>query len=149
MSLNKVVTTMLEGGGVPSYDGIKFPASQAASSDVNTLDDYEEGSWTPNQGAGLTVSGAFSSVGSYTKVGRVVTVSAKLAGATNISSSNNGVLCSNLPFATEITAGHAYWGSAANNSTGTTVVQASNVSVIGVTALSATGAIYFTVTYFV
>jgi len=28
-------------------DGIGFPATQVASSDPNTLDDYEEGTWTP------------------------------------------------------------------------------------------------------
>src|ERR1035437_3947013 len=50
---------------------IKFPASQNASSDANTLDDYEEGTWTPNDasGAGLTFSTAF---GTYTKIGRTV-----------------------------------------------------------------------------
>lgn len=149
MSLTKVSSGMIAEGGVPSFDGIKFPGTQAASADVNTLDDYEEGSWTPNQGAGLTLSGAFSSVGSYTKIGRVVTVSAKLSGASTIASSAGGVICSNLPFAAETTSGHAYWGSAVNNSTGTTVVQANSSSITGVTALGATGAIYFTVTYFV
>ena len=29
------------------YSSIIFPATQNASSDVNTLDDYEEGTWTP------------------------------------------------------------------------------------------------------
>ncbi len=28
-------------------DGIKFPATQVSSADVNQLDDYEEGTWTP------------------------------------------------------------------------------------------------------
>jgi hypothetical protein len=51
--------------------GIKFPATQVASADANTLDDYEEGTWTPNQGPGLTVVGTFASSGSYTKIGRV------------------------------------------------------------------------------
>jgi hypothetical protein len=30
-----------------SGSGISFPATQSASSDANTLDDYEEGTWTP------------------------------------------------------------------------------------------------------
>lgn len=35
-------------GHVSSFGGnIKFPATQAASADANTLDDYEEGTWTP------------------------------------------------------------------------------------------------------
>jgi hypothetical protein len=33
--------------GVISVDGIKFPDPQVPSADPNTLDDYEEGSWTP------------------------------------------------------------------------------------------------------
>ena len=50
--------------------GIKFPATQAPSSDANTLDDYEEGTWTPG-GFGITFS---SATGKYTKVGNLVTV---------------------------------------------------------------------------
>jgi len=56
---------------------IKFPATQNVSADVNTLDDYEEGTWTPTDvsGAGLTLA---SGTGTYTKVGRVVAVAFSL-----------------------------------------------------------------------
>jgi len=59
--------------GLISANGgqIKFPVSQNASSDANTLDDYEEGTWTPNIGGNATYLGQ---VGVYTKIGRVVTV---------------------------------------------------------------------------
>jgi hypothetical protein len=54
-----------------SGTGIAFPATQSASSNANTLDDYEEGSWTPTDasGAGLSfsVSGAY-----YRKIGTLV-----------------------------------------------------------------------------
>jgi hypothetical protein len=60
---------------------IKFPATQNASSDVNTLDDYEEGTWTPtffgSSSAGTTTYN--SRAGNYTKVGRLVTVNASMA----------------------------------------------------------------------
>lgn len=47
---------------------IKFPATQISSADANTLDDYEEGTWTPAQaGVSLTVATA-----TYTKIGRCV-----------------------------------------------------------------------------
>ena len=46
---------------------ITFPAAQSASSDANTLDDYEEGTWTPTGGS-LTVN----ATGTSTKVGRFV-----------------------------------------------------------------------------
>jgi hypothetical protein len=54
--------------------GITFPATQSASSDANTLDDYEEGTFTPTV-AGSSVAGTASyttQTGSYTKVGRSV-----------------------------------------------------------------------------
>jgi hypothetical protein len=57
-------------GTTPSLNGITFPATQVASADANTLDDYEEGTWTPtvlNGGVGITVTTA-----SYTKIGRLV-----------------------------------------------------------------------------
>ena len=66
------------GDAIPANTGagITFPASQNASSDSNTLDDYEEGSWTPEI-VGDSTNGTFSAsyaTGRYTKVGRVVTV---------------------------------------------------------------------------
>jgi hypothetical protein len=58
--------------GASNYQGtgITFPATQNASSDANTLDDYEEGTWTPSVGGNTTYT---TQVGIYTKVGRVVT----------------------------------------------------------------------------
>jgi len=56
---------------------IKFPSSQLPSSDANTLDDYEEGTWTPtiaSTGTQPTVSSYETRSGFYTKVGNVVTV---------------------------------------------------------------------------
>ena len=56
-----------------SGTGISFPATQSASSDANTLDDYEEGTFTPS----ITASGVTSYLtqyGKYTKIGQVVIV---------------------------------------------------------------------------
>jgi hypothetical protein len=78
-----------------SSPGIQFNGDTAAA---NALDDYEEGTWTPNQGAGLTVVGTFSSVGRYTKVGNLVFVSGYVNGSTSVAIAAGGVLCSNLPF---------------------------------------------------
>lgn len=68
-------------GKTLSADGLKFPATQVASADGNTLDDYEEGTWTPTlmdnsldgtgEGQGYTSQGGF-----YTKIGRRVYISA-------------------------------------------------------------------------
>jgi hypothetical protein len=74
--------------------GITFPATQSASSDANTLDDYEEGTWTPTLGGTATYS---QQSGRYTKVGRVVTISFDLG----VSTLGTGVAhtISGLPFA--------------------------------------------------
>ena len=51
--------------------GITFPATQNASSNANTLDDYEEGEWTPTLGGTATYS---ARSGYYTKIGNFVFV---------------------------------------------------------------------------
>jgi hypothetical protein len=66
------------GTAVPSSGaGIAFPATQSASSDANTLDDYEEGTWTPTlrgSSSNPTVSSS-NATGWYTKIGNLVTLS--------------------------------------------------------------------------
>lgn len=89
------------GQGVPSSGmGIRFPAAQSASSDPNTLDDYEEGSWSPllqATGGNPTVNYA-EQFGRYVKIGRMVTVQFYLA--TNSYSGGSGTLrFGGLPFA--------------------------------------------------
>ena len=66
------------GNATPSTSGagITFPASQSASTDANTLDDYEEGTWTPNVGGNATYS---IQLGTYVKVGKLVTVNFDMA----------------------------------------------------------------------
>jgi hypothetical protein len=61
------------GTGVPSSGiGITFPATQSSSSDGNTLDDYEEGTWTPAVTSGFTTPGYGTRSGLYTKIGNIV-----------------------------------------------------------------------------
>ena len=55
---------------------IDFPAAQNASAGANTLDDYEEGTWTPKI-SGDSVAGTqtySTQTGYYTKVGRLLNV---------------------------------------------------------------------------
>ena len=72
------------GNGVAAFGGlvdisaatsgqIKFPATQNASSDANTLDDYEEGSHTTTANANTTLDNSYRAF-KYTKVGNVVNV---------------------------------------------------------------------------
>jgi hypothetical protein len=65
-------TLGLQGSTVTGGTGIAFPATQSASSNANTLDDYEEGTFTPTL-TNFTV-GNGNVQGSYTKVGDLVTV---------------------------------------------------------------------------
>jgi hypothetical protein len=90
------------GGTTPSTSGsgITFPATQSASSDANTLDDYEEGSWTPViEGFGSSGTGTYSSqVGRYTKIGNLVTISCYLAWSAH--TGTGGIKVAGFPFTT-------------------------------------------------
>lgn len=76
-------TTIGVGGATPSTSGsgITFPATQSPSSDANTLDDYEEGTWTPALTGSTGSAGSYSlstANGRYVKIGQLVYVSAGL-----------------------------------------------------------------------
>jgi hypothetical protein len=92
----------LDGGAVPqSGTGITFPATQSASSDANTLDDYEEGTWTPTL---TSAGGAFSGLGyagqtgKYTKVGNLVWVYGTLYTTSSFTGGSGLVSFAGLPF---------------------------------------------------
>ena len=58
----------LQSSDILPANWISFPTTQIPSTDPNTLDDYEEGTWTP-AGNGITLATAS---GRYTKIGDVV-----------------------------------------------------------------------------
>ena len=99
-----IVTTTIGVGGATasaSGSGVTFPATQSASSDANTLDDYEEGTWTPTVtfgggSTGLTLD-AGASVGRYVKIGRSVTINVRIL-FTNKGSSTGAAVIGGLPF---------------------------------------------------
>ena len=87
------------GTGVPSSGiGITFPATQSASSDANTLDDYEEGTWTPafSSAAGTVTYGQQKGV--YTKIGDTVFVSGFLQSNSTSGATSSQVFITGLPF---------------------------------------------------
>jgi len=115
LTLPVVATTIGVGGATPSGSGsgITFPATQSASSDANTLDDYEEGTWTPTVGGTATYT---SQSGTYTKVGRLMTVRFKLVINSIGSGSTNSI--SGLPIASSggvYPGTFGYWGSLATS----------------------------------
>jgi len=80
--------------------GITFPATQSASSNANTLDDYEEGTWTPVF-TGATSAGTYTyflQAGTYTKIGNIVTVFCDLTNITQSSAGSGQVRVTGLPF---------------------------------------------------
>jgi hypothetical protein len=70
-----VTTANANGGVLQLKSGITFPATAVAATDANTLDDYEEGTWTPSVGGTATYT---TQTGFYTKTGRQVTIWADL-----------------------------------------------------------------------
>jgi hypothetical protein len=112
LGLNKGTTLVLEGGASSSGTGIAFPATQSASTDANTLDDYEEGTIDGN-GLGLAYGTAGTSSftysdrrGTYTKIGRVVyfTIDIRLASFSKGTASGE-LFVVGLPFAQRNTSG--------------------------------------------
>jgi hypothetical protein len=99
----QVATTIGVGGATPAASGagITFPATESASSNANTLDDYEEGTWTPTLSADTTaptVSSFTQRTGTYVKVGSIVIVTCTVRA--NLSTTGTGgALITGLPFA--------------------------------------------------
>jgi len=83
-------------------DGIGFPATQVASSDANTLDDYEEGTWTPT--ISFTTPGDLSvsysaQTGLYTKIGRMVFITFNITATPTFTTASGSLTISTAPFA--------------------------------------------------
>ena len=72
---------------------IRFPATKIDSSDPNTLDDYEEGTWTPSLGGTTTYT---AREGSYVKIGRIVYLRGTII--VNLIGTGSTTLISGIPF---------------------------------------------------
>lgn len=80
------------------FTGVNFPASQVASSDANTLDDYEEGTWTPVLvNAGTVTYNTEYTGGRYTKIGNRCIVTFEVRWGAR-SGGSGDVAISGLPF---------------------------------------------------
>lgn len=88
------------GSGIASVNGIQFPATQIPSANANTLDDYEEGTWTPAfTSTGATFTYPRGQFGSYCKIGSLVYAQFYL-GADAAGTTTNGINLTGLPFTT-------------------------------------------------
>jgi hypothetical protein len=103
MRINAGAPILCLAGGNTSATGtgIAFPATQSASTDVNTLDDYEEGTFTPTI-VGTSPAGTATyaqQVGRYTKIGDRVLISIYLQWSAG---TGGGVMnISGLPFTSD------------------------------------------------
>ncbi len=91
-----VTAAKIASGQILPASGIVFPATQSASADANTLDDYEEGTWTPVVKLGSTVNTSSGVNATYTKIGRVVYIQATIATITKSGTGN--LFVDGLPF---------------------------------------------------
>jgi hypothetical protein len=94
--------TLVITGTTPTLNGITFPATQVPSADANTLDDYEEGTWTPviTSATGSITSYTVTSA-TYTKIGRSVTVNLYFTITNNGTGATRIDITNSLPFATQ------------------------------------------------
>jgi len=151
-------------GAIQLSAGVGFPATQVASANANTLDDYEEGTFTPTV-VGTTTAGVgtyATQVGRYTKIGNLVTLQVYLSWTAHTGTGN--MLFGNFPFTTSstqysaaaigyasnitLTAGHILTAFA---STSVTYISAYQTPTGGGSALDVpidlAGQIIFTITY--
>jgi len=115
--------------------GIQFPVIKVPSTGVNVLDDYEEGVWVPSIGGTATYT---TQVGTYTKIGRLVTFTIDLA--INVLGTGSTSLISGLPFPAAASPANqavpvAFWSSLA-----VTPVQLIALIAASASALTLTGA---------
>lgn len=108
-----LVGTTADFSGLLTTNGqIAFPATANPSADANTLDDYEEGTWTPT--LTFTTPGNLSvvysvRVGTYTKIGNMVTLTWGIATTTWTHTTASGnVTLTGAPF-TAATVGNGQW----------------------------------------
>jgi hypothetical protein len=153
------------GGILQLSSGITFPATQVLSTDPNTLDDYEEGTWTPTAFGESTAGTTTYSYqrGQYVKVGNMVTCTAGI-GVTNMTGTGK-LLFGNLPFTQSATTMDAYSASIGKVSSltfsnqlglmaiaSTTYIRAiliSNNSAYAQVDVDTAFEFYYTITYFV
>lgn len=92
------ISANTSGGILQLSSGITFPATQVASSDPNTLDDYEEGTFTPTV-TGSTTAGTATyanQYGRYIKIGRLVQIELLLTWSSGTGAGN--LVITGLPF---------------------------------------------------
>jgi hypothetical protein len=87
------------GGATAGAGGLAFPAIAVAVANANTLDDYEEGTWTPAYISSGATFAYTEQYGSYVKVGSLVTLQMRLKPSSVTGTTTNATALTGLPFA--------------------------------------------------
>lgn len=80
-----------------SGKGIDFSATPGTGTS-ELFDDYEEGTWTPTIAPASGAITSYTSSGTYTKIGRQVTINATVTVTDNGTGAGNYVVLGNMPF---------------------------------------------------
>jgi hypothetical protein len=128
-------------GSSGGITGLTFNATQSASADANTLDDYEEGTWTPTFAGGLSPGTyTLSNINAYyTKIGNQVTAYAYF-GFSAASGGSPGGVVSGLPFSYK--ASSRFVGSVLTANLNTSAATSNGIAILPSTLSSATS-LYF------
>ena len=106
-----VIAADIASGQTFALNGVQFPATQVPSADANTLDDYEEGTFTPTIRGEDTSGTPVTGNGFYTKIGRFVYVTVRFENVARPGGGASGNIVIDTPFvfATSVT-GYSYPG---------------------------------------
>jgi hypothetical protein len=87
---------------ITASKGVAFPATQVPSADANTLDDYEEGTFTPSIAASSgSITSYTSRTGYYVRVGSLVMVVVEMV-LSDKGSIGAAIRIADLPFTTSL-----------------------------------------------
>jgi hypothetical protein len=126
--------------------GINFTANTpAAGMTSQLLNWYEEGTWTPST-TFATFVGAASSEGTYTRIGRQVTIRGSLTGATSVTVGASGILTNGLPWNA---VSDSIGGMAASTNTASGNIRIAGPWVVATDTMASVTSITFTATYFI
>jgi hypothetical protein len=106
--------------------GIGFPATQVASSGANVLDDYEEGTWTPDITDGTNAMSIDVANGYYTKIGNRVYCNGAV-GSSGLGSASGAIRLAGLPF-TASSSSNAFGGGSCVYGVGLNITASMNVN---------------------
>jgi hypothetical protein len=128
----QVGTTLGVGAATPSASGagITFPATQSASTDANTLDDYEEGTWTGTVTASIGSITSYTASYTYTKIGNLVNIRGSIS-VTNNGTGSGHLRVAGIPFSSSNVTGCGFEGALGGKQTSvssfnTTTIEISN-----------------------